>query len=287
MKLLKTPLPITLLAILCYSCNSQSSSYEKSATNSDSLVTGLHSAQRRIIKTADLRARVTDVYEVTYRIEQATRQLDGLVMESAMENTVDLSRCMEYKMDSLKQMQTFTTTSHLTVRIPVQGVDSFIHAVMAYSSFVDHRNIKLDDVSLRYLGNQLKNNEGEAATVGKAAALTQKNREVVSLNEYRQQQAIQKIDRNIENLAIDDQANFATIRIDLYQPEKIDMMIVPNTAFLMKPYFADQLKAGFISGWESLKSFLVGLSYSWVFLLLGGLMFWIIRSKKTGIRWAR
>lgn len=118
--------------------------------------TDIRSESRKIIKTADFKARVRNVYEVTHSLEQQVNSLNGLVMESVMENTSTGMRHLPYPGDSLRQVQSYTTISHLTVRIPVKLVDSFMSIVAASAAFIDSRNLKLNDMTLQYLGNHLR-----------------------------------------------------------------------------------------------------------------------------------
>lgn len=231
--------------------------------------TDLKSNERKIIKTADFKARVDNVYDATHRLEQSVNAANGLVTESVMENQTTATRTLAYKTDSLKQVQSYTTTAHITIRISVNLVDTFMSAMASQAKFIDSRNLKLDDVTLQYLSNNLKNIAAtESVNSNQPNALSKKTQEAISANDYSQRNTETSISRKIENLGIRDQSSFATIRIDLYQPERLDAVIIPDVNHLMKPSFGDQLHNGLQNGWEVLKLIIIGISNIWALLLL-------------------
>ncbi len=236
---------------------------------------------RKIIKTADLRCRVGDVYAAATRLERLAATTGGQISQSSMENVTDDTRRLPYKVDSLKQVESFTTTAHLTLRIPVMQLDTVLSDIAASASFINSRNLHLDDVTLRYLSNKLKNDamaQNDAA--GRVSALARHSGEAVISGDYTDERNETLIDRRIENMQLTDQVTYATLTVDLYQPQRIAQTIVPDIEYLMKPTMGQQAGLALSNGWQALRATLIGLLQVWPLLLMVSLgLLWYRRSR--------
>lgn len=203
-----------------------------------------------------------------------------------MENVTDEARSLPYKPDSLKQVASYTTTAHLILRIPVMQLDTVLSDIAASASFINSRNLHLDDVTLRYLSNKLKNEalaQNDASQ--RARALARHSGEAVFSGEYGDERAETRIDRHIENMQLTDQATYATLTVDLYQPQRITQAIVPDIEYLMKPTLGQQVGIALGNGWLALRVTLIGLLQLWPLLLivvLGLLWYRRSRSRRPG-----
>lgn len=246
--------------------SAQESSAGKIATDKPM---GLNDPSRKIIKTADLRCRVTDVFTATTHMERVAAATGGQISESRMENTTDDMRTLPYKSDSLKQVQSYTTTAHLTLRIPVLMLNTVLSDIAANASFINNRSLHLDDVTLRYLSNKLKNDALAANDAAqRATKLARRSKEAVFSGDYAEQRNETRIDRQIENMQLTDQVTYATLSVDLYQPQRITHTIIPNVEYLMKPTMGQQAGIALNNGWLLLRSMLIGLLQIWPVLLM-------------------
>lgn len=242
----------------------------------------LESNVRKIIKTADMRCRVRDVYAATSGMERMMADVGGQISESRMDNQSTGTRTLPYKTDSIRQIQSYTTTAHLTLRVPVRKLDTVLSSIAAQAAFIHSRNLKLDDVTLQFLGNRLRN---EAAAANDAAErarmLARRSSDAVSAGQYTDERDDQRIQRRLENMGIQDQVTYATLQVDLYQPERIDEQIVPDMDRLMKPSFGQQVGMALSGGWQLLQQFLVWLVQVWPILLAGVLVWLLFRFRKV------
>ena len=246
---------------------------------------GLNDPSRKIIKTADLRCRVTDVFTATTRMERLAAATGGQISESHMENTTDEMRNLPYKPDSLKQVESYTTTAHLILRIPVLMLDTVLSDIAANASFINNRSLHLDDVTLRYLSNKLKNDAMAANDAAqRARQLARRSKEAVVSGGYTDQRDETRIDRQIENLQLTDQVTYATLTVDLYQPQRLTRTITPNVEYLMKPTLGQQAGIALNNGWQLLRAMLIGLLQIWpilIILITGITLYRLRKSKRT------
>jgi len=283
-KLLLLPLCAAMLA----SCANNAESYVQSADSvvMSSDLTAINSPSRKIINTADMRCRVSDVYTAVDSLERMVNALDGLIAESQMENEITSSRSIRYKPDSQKTVRAYTTTAHLTLRVPLLYLDTVIRQVPKLATFIDSRTMQREDVTLQYLSNAMKN---EAAGVAPPVVADKKKG---GIKENPKQTAIAPkkidtvIDRRIANLQILDNVNYATLRIDLYQAERTDIQVTADTDNASIVPFGTRIGLALADGWQFFKHILIlwfTLWPLWLIVVIGWLIYTTHKKKKQPI----
>jgi len=282
MKTIKVLLALTIAGSCLASCRrapsmenetGAQSEVAANATSEPSVTSdGINNDERKMAKKADVRSRVKDVLAATTQLERVTKEVGGIVMNSKLENREEGIYTQAFTNDSLKEIQTYVPTSTLTLKVPVQYLDTFMNVLVAQSEFINSRNLSLEDLTLQYVGNKLKQD------ASKANNLAPKNVDNV---DYIDAKTEQNINRKLENLSINDQVRYATLIVDLYQPKKVTITLIPNIDNMVKPHFGDQLKGAMQNGWWLIKQLLIGLANLWVFILIGGVVLLIVRRYKT------
>lgn len=244
----------------------------------------LNDRSRKIIKTADLRCRVRDVFAATTHVERLASIVGGQISESHLENVADDTRRLPYTADSLRLVESYTTTAHLNLRIPVTMLDTVLGDIAASASFINARNLVLDDVTMRYLSNKLKN-EAMAGNDGaqRARTLARKSHEAVFSGEYTDERDDTRIDRQIENMQLNDQVAYATLTLDLYQPQRLSQTIIPDIDHLMKPTLGQKAGMALSIGWQLLQSICIALLQVWPLVLIL-IASWLLYRHRKGRR---
>jgi hypothetical protein len=237
------------------------------STTLGSDITDINSPSRKMVRTADITCRVDDVYDVTSRLENTVRALHGIVAESRMENRTDETKTLNYKPDSLKQVRTYTTTAYLTLRVPQEYLDSVMKLIPSMATFIEHRTLKQDDNTLQYLSNALKN-EALKPTIADTPLKTE---QAIVYNDNKKEQIV---DRKINNLQLLDDANYATISVDLFQPQKVDALTIADPASATVLPFGKRLGLALIGGWNGCREVLLTLLQIWPLWLLVLLLGW-------------
>lgn len=248
-------------------------------------VSSMNSPSRKIIRTADVRCRVSNVYDAANKLEDFTRSLDGIVADSRMENNVTNSETIHYKPDSQKIAQTYTGTAHLTLRVPSFYLDTLMKQIPSLSSFINARNLKQQDVTLAYLSNAMKN---EAAGVAPPVVVKKKGSHELVANPKQTKidsgKAEVVVDRRIENLQLLDDVNYATLTVELYQPGMADVLVVADPAYAARIPFSVQLTQSLSGGWYLLQNlFLVWVRLwpLWVLAAIGFGVYRLTRKRKV------
>lgn len=282
MKTIKVLLALAITGSCLASCGSNMSPENETGASSEVAANataepsvdsdGINNEERKMAKKADVRSRVKDVLAATTYLERVTKEVGGIVMSSKLENREETTSTQSFTSDSLKEIQTYVPTSTLTLKIPVQYLDTFMNVLVAQSEFINSRNLSLEDLTLQYVGNTLKQD------ASKANNLAPKNVDNV---DYIDNKAEQNINRKLENLSINDQVRYATLSVDLYQPKKVMITLIPNVDQMVKPQFCDQMKAALQNGWWLVKQLLIGIANLWVFILIGALVLILVRKYKS------
>lgn len=253
-------------------------------------ITSINSPSRKRVKSADARCRVPSVFEATSKLERLVTSLGGVVVESSLQNESVQQYQLPYSTDSIKSIQLYTPTANLTLKVPVERLDSVDQSLTAIASFIEHRVIKDQDMTLKYLANAMKNEQHEVKTAKEEkvaerrekiaakrapSATVNVNTTVSPASEEASQNAVayqdQKddavIDRRINNLAILDDVAYSTLTIQLYQPQVTDVQIVLNPAQISRAGFGTELLTAVKNGAEVLRNILLFFVQIWPFLL--------------------
>lgn len=281
------------IAGLLVSC-AQATDYESSSQKSEAVVAASEDAvtgkdglvditdeRRKMMKNADVKMRVTDVQKATIGLERATAAMGGLVMQSDIRNEIGEVKELPYTADSLKRVRVYETSGLLKVKVPAVHLDSFLNLVAAEAQFINSRNILVEDASLQYLGNDLKQQAAAGdKSLDRATALSRKTSEALEVARTESNLEASKIDRKIDNLNIQDKVKYASVSIAIVQPEKVDMIMVADVSKQMEAGWGTQLLNAVGAGWSFLKVVLTGLVHIWPLWLLSLLGLLLFRNRK-------
>ena len=258
-------------------CSSKNASMKEYAATADSTtfandISDLASASRKRVKSADIRCHVPSVFAATSKLEHLVTGVGGIVVESTLQNEAVQQYELPYTSDSVKAVQLYTPTANLTLKVPVAYLDSVDQSLTGMSDYIQHRVIKDQDMTLKYLSNALKNEhqEQQAAKAEKAAGekiVPAKNGTTLDVVQYKDDKEETVIDRRINNLAILDDVAYSTVTVQLYQPQVADIKVIQNPAQLSRAGFGTELLTAIRSGAEVLRNIFLFFVQIWPFLL--------------------
>lgn len=283
MNSLKLSIVATFSILVFNACNSEYSSEESSYAESEidarqesaALHDGIPDTARKVIRKADIKCRVKDVETSVSALERFTIQHGGVVAESNTGNIVMQQKSEEYKTDSLKNAYVYAPKSTLTLRIPVEKLDTLTTYVAAMSRFTDHRNIENRDVTLNHLSNTLKNDIS-----GTSLNIIDKNLSDSNLEKnikYRDDKAMASVNRKIENMDLLEDVTYSTVTIELYQPWLVSLYTTQNPDALMAKSFGQKVVESF--GWsiDLIESVLLFFVAIWPLIFGGAIILFLYK----------
>jgi hypothetical protein len=280
-----TKLGLTTLVIitLLFSCKkAENTSGENTADYETTDSTAVSSSaavekkdsKQKFIRTADIKFKVKNVVKSTYAIENAVQKFGGYVTYTNLQSNINSQIKTKISQDSILETTKFSVENNITIRVPNTQLDTIIKTIAKQIDFLDFRIIKADDVSLKLLSNQLS--QKRSAVNGKRIekAIDTKGQKINDIVEAENSLANQKEANDnlkIDNLSLQDQVNFSTITLQLYQNETIrhELMESEKDSAAYKPHLGIQIVDALKSGWYILEAIFVFLLNIWPLILIG------------------
>jgi len=273
-----------VLIILFFSCKkfdpATSESLADQQTTTDSTAVSSSAAvekkdgKQKFIRTADIKFKVKNVVKSTYAIENTTQKFGGFVTYTSLQSTISDQVKTKISQDSTLETTKYTVQNNITIRVPNTQLDTVIKIIAKQIDFLDFRLIKADDVSLKLLSNQLSQKRNTVTQKRVEKAIDAKGKKINDVMEAENALANQKEANDnsiIENLSLEDQINFSTITLQLYQNETIKQEIIASEkdSDAYKPNLGIQVIDSLKNGWYILETIFVFLINLWPFLLIG------------------
>ena len=284
-----TKIVLTLLALgIVLSCKESASKenaayMEEAVTDSTSVISSSaavvdKNSNRKFVRTADVKFKVKNVAKSTYAIEDATTKFGGFVTYTNLQSNIHNEDRTKVSQDSTLVTTKYKVDNNITIRVPNTKMDTVIKTIAKQIHFLDYRIIKADDVSLQMLSNELaqkRSNSSEKRLENAIDSKGKKLNQVVNAEETLDAKKEQNDASKLQNLSLQDQVNFSTLTINIYQDESIKQEMVANEKSInaYRPNIGLQIWDSIKTGWfmlENIVSFIVVL---WPFVLIGFLGF--------------
>lgn len=270
---------VTLSMVLLFiSCENNQSEKDIALNTADTAsITGLTSDSVKLVKTAGIRFKVKDVSQSIRAVSELAQSLGGMIIHQNMESTEDQSKELKVSDDSLLRITAYTTYATITARVPASHLEEFLYNTSSLGYYTSGSKMDIDDKSLDYLSNQLKQqNRAQAfnsGNKGKGAAAT-------FLAIQTQDEAI---DQEIANRQIDADVKYSTVQLSLYQNTMVRKELIANN--VVEDYhlsFPQNFSNALREGWDGFLRFILMLAHLWVFILLAVLS-WVLY-KSTSLK---
>lgn len=281
----KVGLAILILGI-AYSCkqaeeseNATSTADYATATDSASVISSSAAVQpknsnRKFVRTANIKFKVKNVAKSTYAIENVTNKFGGFVTYTNLESHINNKEETRVSQDSILETTKFTVDNNITIRVPNTKLDTVIKSIAKEIDFLDSRLIKADDVTLQMLSNKLAQKRSESTENRIANSIDSKGKklnQVMAAEETLDTKKEANDNKTIENLSLNDQVNFSTLTINLYQRESIKHELYPSEKSInnYRPNLGLQIWDSLKTGWFMLESIIAFIIQLWaIFLIL-------------------
>lgn len=275
----KTVLALFLLT-LAFSCKKSEMSEESYASGeiaadttsviSSSAAVEPKNSDRKFVRTADIKFKVKNVANSTYTIENTTNKFGGFVTYTNLQSTVMDQSETKINQDSTLEITKYRVENNITIRIPNKRLDTVIKTIARQIDFLEYRIIKADDVSLQMLSNQLQKNRSDKQEQRLEKAIDTKGKklnDVVAAEENLNSQREQNDNSKLENLSLQDQVNFSTITLQIYQRETIkeEMIANPKT---YRQNFGSQILDSLETGWYIIEGIIALIIRLWSIILI-------------------
>ncbi|WP_460473065.1 DUF4349 domain-containing protein [Emticicia fontis] len=243
--------------------------------------------QRKFLRTADMQFKVKDVRKSSEQIEDLTTKYGGFITYSHMHSDEQEKKTVVISEDSLLQVSTVSVENDIIIRVPNQHLSSVLKELNSMMLYVDHRTIKAEDVRLQMLSNDLANKRQEKFVDRNQTVHENRKGNIgtaVEAEEALLNHQMLADDHKIQNLNLQDQVDYSTLTIKLYQATFLNKVMIENRQGIdnYRPNVFLRIWDSAKIGWMFLEDVLVILMRLWVFILLGGVGLWYYLYKKKG-----
>jgi hypothetical protein len=237
---------------------------------------------RKFIRTADLKFKVKSVINSTYAIENITKRFDGFVTYTNLNSDIDNRTLIAMSADSSVETTYYTVSNSMTIRVPNTQLDTTLKSIATLIDYLDYRIIKADDIAIQYLSNQMTQNRVEKHEERLKSAIDNRGKklnETTNAEENLLNKQEQSDNAKIANLTLNDQVNYSTITLSIYQRQTIKRELIANNSNVSEyePGFGSKLWESLKFGWEILEGFFIFIAKLWGVILIGIIFFVVIK----------
>lgn len=236
-------------------------------------------SKRKFIQTADLKFKVKSVTESTYKIESLTKKVGGFVTLSDLRSAIIEKDETKISQDSTLISTQYEVNNTLSLRVPNVKLDTLLRSLSSEVQFLDYRIIKADDVQFQLLSKDLASKSGKKHAQRIENAINTKGKKLKDITESEEQLGAKETsnDENyVDKLSLEDQVNFSTVTIELYQNEQTKNEVIANTknSTAFRPHLGIQILDSLKSGWILLENILSFLIQIWPLILFAAIVFY-------------
>jgi Domain of unknown function (DUF4349) len=219
--------------------------------------------QRKFVRTADLKFKVKNVAKSTYTIEKIVGQHGGFITFTDLKSTINEHDETQVSQDSTLETIRYTVDNTITLRVPNTQLDSVLTAMTKEIDFLDSRLIKADDVALQLLSNKLTQKriaKSQKRLEKGIDAKGKKLNDITTAEDHALDRATESDEAVIKNLSLEDQVNYSTVTLYLYQRETVKKELVANekSTNAYRPHI----------GWYMLEGIIAFVVQLWALILI-------------------
>ena len=250
-----------------YNLNEPEENISSSAAKVDS------KSNRKFVRTADIKFKVKNVAKSTTLIEDVTTKFGGFVTYTNLESNIFDEDKTKISADSTLVTTKYSVENDIIIRVPNTQLDTVIKSIAKQIDFLNYRKIKADDVTLQFLSNKMAKKRDQSTENRLANAIDTKGEklnQIVNAEETLERKKENKDNRELENLALEDQINFSTLTLKIYQDDTIKQEMIPNEKSLnsYSPNIGLQVLESLKTGWYILKEIILFFTTLWPFIVI-------------------
>jgi Domain of unknown function (DUF4349) len=240
---------------------------------------------RKIVRTAQVKSKVDNTEQATYRIEQMARKFNGFVMQTNLESRNLEKTETPVSQDSILEITQFEVGNTIALRVPNVHLDTFLTELSRVYTHLDFRRTNAEDLTAGFLTNQLKAQLRDNSAQRIAQASDEKGKrlaDIVGAEETRVSMKDAAIEQQIQNLETDYDIAYSVVNVEIYQNAVVSRTMKSASGSLTaSANFGFRLTQALTNGWSILLEVFLFVLNLWAFILLGFCLFLGYKKIKT------
>jgi hypothetical protein len=236
---------------------------------------------KKFIRTADIKFKVKNVENSTYKIEDIIHHFDGFVTSTNLNCRINYTESHRVKEDSMLERKHFTVENSITFRVPKSLLDTTLKQIVSQIDFLDHRIISAEDITFEEIKNKMhqKRFGRYQDRITKATDKSNKTSAVVNAEDGLYEKQGEADESALNDMIRNDKVEYSTVTMYIYQDEKIrDEVVFSQPNFeSYKPGFATEFVSSLKFGWTIVEQLFLLLVKLWPLILIGFALFFGIK----------
>jgi hypothetical protein len=230
-------------------------------------------SNRKFVRTADLKFKVKNVAQSTYAIENIVAKNGGFVTFTDLKSAINEKTETKISQDSTLETTRFTVDNTITLRVPNTQLDSVLKSMVKEVAFLDSRLIKADDVALQLLSNKMAQKRLSSHQKRLEKGIDTKGKKLNDITNAEDKVLGRETESDetvLRNLSLEDQVNFSTVTLYLYQRESVMQEMVANEKSInaYRPHIGLQVWDSIKTGWFMLEAIIAFIVQLWALFLI-------------------
>lgn len=239
-------------------------------------------AGRKIIRTANIKTKVANTEQATYKIERIVHQIDGFIAKTDLESRITEENSTPISSDSVLLIRQYEVSNTLSLRIPTHRLDTFLSEISSIYKFLDYRRVHSDDLTADFLSNEMRELVRTNSVKRIENASDNKGKRLDNIVEAEQTTLAMndaKIDQQIRNMETDYSIEYSLVNMEVYQEAVISKSVKVNPSVLeTSPNFDYRFQEALSRGWAVLMALVLLIVNLWSVILIA-LLGWFIYKK--------
>ena len=244
---------------------------------------GLH----KLIRSAQIKFKVENVPQATFKIEEITLKNGGIIMESSINNNRSYAVTTNISEDSAQITYSSTLLANMQLKVPKLKLDTVLKQIAPLAVDIDYRKVEARDVTIQIMVDSLtqarakkKNSRIQVAIDTKPSKLN----DVVEAEESLDNSLLQADQAFLSAYSLNEQIDFSVITINIYQSpiQCAEKIVREKVIEEYKSGLLSQASDAFLNGCYFISALFVLLLNIWPILLVFAIVIVIfLRRKKS------
>ena len=262
-----------------------------SSTLSSSAAEEPNDANKKFVRTADLKFRVKEVVKSTQQIEDITNKFGGYVAYTNLESQQVGSSVEPYGEDSLIEVSKYQLKNEMVLRVPNTRLDSLLRSIGGLVDHFDYRKIEAGDVTLQYAMNE-RSAKVDRRTGGRIEdAIDGKGRRLYDITDAEDLVRTSATTANaadIENLRLLNDVKYSKVTLSIYEKPNVMTSIIVSDAIYQKykPSFGARVRFSLEDSWNFILNLFLFFIKIWFLPVLGLGIYLIYRQNNRKVKQA-
>ena len=297
LKMKSLKLPFSLILILAiFSCNSahketESKSMVEAESVSDSAYSSIKSnatnpsdTTKKLIKEAELKFKVKNVYQASSKIENVAVRYHGLLTYTNLNSQIDKEEVSEISDDSQLVTVFYTVSNEINIKIPTQNLDSALKSISTLIDYLDYRIINVQDAGNDLLRLQFLQERNKDFQNHVNNNKSNSNKDLLASQQSILVNREQSDESKISNLILSEKIRYSSIKLSIYQRQTLKRDVVINIKNLQnyQPSLGRRILSAIKSGYQIFANIIVFFCGMWGVLLIiviGYILYRVLKKK--------